>query len=512
MDNNTFQIEQTQFSVVEKIHVDDFLILQSQLGLVDQDSLRSFLAGFSVDSKTEYKIQPIKDAGLGKMYSIEGNLVKARSHFIKSEDNAFEQFAKSKSDIDNFYSYINYESGAFDLKIGEKKSAIKKFKIASNLSDNLILQQLIEYQLIKIKINSDSIYDPDLIIHHINKFNNDNMQIMYVLGLNHLGIHHRKFKEFNKAEECYKNGLSIAVENMYGYLISVLQLSIADCYFLKNEISTSIKKYEDLLETVSSYYLKSKALEGLALISYRQKEYEKAEDYCLKALYNSTQHQVFSQIPGEYVFLGDLYSKNLNEPDKALHFYKLGYDTSISQVQDGLTLKGDLLRANTRYPEFLASKNVAVSASKPKEKKEVFFKQFEGKPWTEIKELFHFNLIIHHRLKSHKFENFLKGVGLIKATYYSHHLKLKGKGFEFPDLRLRVKEIPSKSYVQSIQDYIDKIDDKKWYPANKKFDEDIMMHLYKVYGYKKTKLAKGLHLSYQAVRNKTDQFIERTRD
>jgi len=504
MDNDIFQIDQQQLTATEKIHVNDFFIFQSQLGLVNLDLHRSILNGSSLDSVNDDKPRSVIEAGFGKMYSLEGNLAKAQSHLATAEDIAFNHFTQSQSAKNDIYSYVNYESGAFDMKIGEEKSALKKFNTAIRFTDNTLLIQLIKYQLERIRISEASIYDPDSLNKHVDNFYNDGIYIRYILGLNHLGIHHRKFKQFDKAIQCYEKGLSFATENEYEYLISVLELSIANYNYAINKNNLAITKYTDLIQSVSSHYLKSNALEGLALISYRQKEYEKAEDYCLKALYNSTQHQVFSQIPGEYVFLGDLYSKNLNEPDKALHFYKLGYEVSISQVKDGLALKSDLLRAINRYPEFLVSKNVSVS--KPKETKESFFKQFEGKPWTEIKELFHFNLIIHHRLKSHKFENFLKGIGLIKATYYSHHLKLKGKGFVFPDLRLKIKEIPSKSYVQSIQDYIDKLDDQKWYPANKKFDEDIMRHLYKLFGYKKTKLAKGLHLSYQAVRNKTDQF------
>ncbi len=510
MNNNTFQIEEQRLTVIEKIHGREFSIFQNQIGLVRYDITQSILKALSGQTEgVDAHMRPLINAGISKIYTIEGNFTLAKTYLLLAEELAFDQFIQSGRKKSDIYSYVVYETAIFDLKFNEPENALKKLSNAIKITNNPLLLQLINYQIERLKIDDKSLYNPSYHSELVETFQDNDVHIMYALGLHDLGNYYQNHGDLINAMHCFENGSVFAIEKKYAYLISLFRLEIAYNNFVLGNVDQSIALYQNFIETVPSYYLKSKALEELTFIHYRQKNPRKAEEFCLKAINNSSDHKVSSQLPGEYVFLGDLYSKELNEPEKAHHFYKLGFETSISQVQDGYVLKEDRLRAINRYIEFISFSSAAIYQKK--DQGDSFYKQFEGMTWAEIRDQFHYNLIIFHRLKTHKFEIFLKSMGLIKATYYSNHLKLKSKGFEFPDLRQRVKEIPSENYNQSIQDYIDHLDNKTWFSANKHFDQNVMSHFYKINRYKKTALAKSLQISYQAVRNRT-AHLSRTKD
>jgi len=501
MDNNIIQVNQQTLSIIEKIHVDEFNIFLSQIGLIDNDFQREFLNNLLNESGKDDNTRAIIQACRGKMYSIEGNLKKARFYLIDAEEIAFKNYIANRKKYNDSYAYVIYESATFDLKIDEQKTAEKKLLLIKELTDNKLILQLTNYQLERLRIDDRLLYDPKYHQDLVEIFYANNSYIMYILGMQHLGIYYQKNRDFNSALLTLEKGLSFAKEQEYKYLISSLELTMAYTNYLHGKLERSIELYNYSIETSVSHYLRSKALEGLAIIYFKQEEYRKAEDNILKAYYNSVEHDVFLQITAECNFIGDLYWSKFQDFDKARHYYKLGYEESISQIKSGLSMNFDRLSALKKYPELLSSR-----ISEPKQKKEhksTFFEQFKGMRWAGIRDQFQYNLIIYHRLKTHKFEKFLKDMGLIKATYYSNHLKLKSKGFEFPDLRRHIKEIPSENYNQSIQDYISQLDDKTWFPANKHFDQNLMSYLYKVNRYQKTALAKSLQISYQAVRNRT---------
>jgi tetratricopeptide (TPR) repeat protein len=489
----------------DKIFKNEFSNYVSEIGFYQVHEARSFLFFQDTELLEDNSYKAIILAGKAKLLHLEGNLIESHKMIKKAIRLARSLYAKDNNLYDTL-AFVLLEKGILHRKLNEMDSAIETFSEALLFAKSVNLIKIINFRIELINADRYSNYDLSNIAMNLDALKINNLTTAYYLGI-------FRYCDLLIKQKDYKTALNhlfrikTEVENLgYKYIHNLINITISYIYQIQQSYSKSIKLLEEVISTTESKYLLSFAYENIAACKYKQGEYQEAVDWCYKALDISINSNVISQVPGECLFLGRIYHDFFNKPIKAKYFYQIGAEHSIRYIQMGLSMSGHRKNAIEKYIKFLSEyfpeeiKDKHVEVDNP----DSFFKQFEGKPWTEIKELFHFNLIIYHRLKSHKFENFLKGIGLIKATYYSHHLKLKGKGFEFPDLRLRVKEIPSKSYVQSIQDYIDMMDDKKWYPANKKFDEDIMTHLFKVYGFMKTKLAKGLSLSYQAVRNKTD--------
>ena len=244
------------------------------------------------------------------------------------------------------------------------------------------------------------------------------------------------------------------------------------------------RKYGELLDLLTSFEVRNLVLEGL-VIGILLWDGRLIDGFIID---NELSEPLVSILEIDSSF-GELLKKiiSLLEDDNP---FECEYE------HEGSTIK---IKWNIR-PGFLADSKLEKTSDND------LFELIKDKPWQEIKDLFHYNLISYHRHNNNKFQKFLEDIDLIKATYYSNHLKLNKKGFEFIDLRISDKVMPTENIIQPIQDFIDHLEVKKWYPANDEFDKHILEYLYRESGYKKTVLAKSIHLSYQAVRNKFEKF------
>ncbi len=508
MEKNNFYTVNPLANNINSIHQNEFHNYISEIGFVSFQEARSFLFSDDLELLEENDFKAIIIAGRSKLLHLEGDLASS----LKLSNIALRIARKlntrlKKQTIDDCLAYVLLEKGVLHRKLFEEDKAIEMFSEALSFAHSEKLKLLLSFQIELLNATRYEHYNLGSIKNCLEEVRQANLKTAYFLGVFRycdLLIKHREYQNALNQLELIKN----EVDDLgYNYVSDLIGLTEAFIYLLKQEYSKSISLFEKIAEKTKSHYILSFAFENIAACYYRLKEYQNAVDWCYKALDNSIDNNVVSQIPQECLFLGRIYNDVLGKSVKAKHFYQKGAEFAISHIQMGLTMSGFRKAAIEKFQTFLIEKFPEEVREKPKElKPDRFFKQFEGKTWAEITDIFDFNLIIYHRMKTHDIEQFLSSLGLKKPTYYSHHLKLKNKGFNFPDLRFRKKELPEKHFEQSIFDFIDRLDDKTWHSVKEKFEKEVIFHLYQVYGYKKTNLARTLKLSYQVVRKRTESF------
>ncbi len=159
-------------------------------------------------------------------------------------------------------------------------------------------------------------------------------------------------ENFDAALEQFKKMKQIKKKS---YLDRIVAMNIALCYWKLNSIDKAIKELEDLrsryeyvnedvLTSLSYFYMlkgdyeqalnitnealedepeHAPALDNMGQIYYRQGQFEKAEEYFLKAL------EYKDMVDSKY-FLGIIYEKQGNR-DLAEEYFRRAYDTKISR-------------------------------------------------------------------------------------------------------------------------------------------------------------------------------------
>ena len=131
-----------------------------------------------------------------------------------------------------------------------------------------------------------------------------------------------------------------------------------------------------------------------------------------------------------------------------------------------------------------------------------------GKTWVEIKDIFQYNLIMFHKIKTSPGSDAYKSLGMNKPTFYSAHRKLANKGFRFPDYRMKTPSTTNTHVLDPLQTYFQCLIDSSWVAASKQFEEDVFRFLYHQYGYNKVRLSEILGLGYSAVIDKTKSLTK----
>ena len=90
-----------------------------------------------------------------------------------------------------------------------------------------------------------------------------------------------------------------------------------------------------------------------------------------------------------------------------------------------------------------------------------------GKTWNEIKNIFQYNLIMYFKINTEPSQDTYKALKMNKPTYYSVHRKLVNKGYDLPDFRRKELQYSSEQLIESLQEYIRRLDFNDWSPATR---------------------------------------------
>lgn len=517
MENITDSMNNGLKLIVSESQSSDFIHFINQVGFKECKDVSPLVFNNVSTLNISDPQKPILLAGLGKMNSLEGNFTKAFQYFNQSYSIAKDQWGyKSDNDKDDILAYTLFEYGMFNLKLLEYQKANDQLDKSILYAESSELIALIEYGIELLKTKLQENYAIGELKKKVDLLKKYNLLSSYCLGLQQIGNYYLFKTQYSQAIKYLNLGLSHASRCKYKYIIDTINNSLGYLELQQNKYDEAISYFTKVIKTTESYYLRSIAMENIGAVQYYCDEFQKAADTFIEALQNSVDHNVVSQIPGICSLLGRIYSEKLNNQTNAKHFYKLGYEYSISHVQLGLSLTGSRESCIKQYNKFLNTagyKPIEQTKITPSQdlSPENNFKFAIDKPWIEIRDLFHYNLFMFHRNKTNNFEKVLKNLNIIRPTYYSNHYKLTNKGFEFPHMKRSSKTALSSldKIVPSLQNYIEGLDDKTWKGANDKFEKDIFRFLYHQYGYMKTNVAEKLEISYLTVRKKTEHVSQR---
>ncbi|MBC8344036.1 MAG: hypothetical protein H8E61_08655 [Bacteroidetes bacterium] len=501
--NKLIEITSSQLT---RLRTNDFLEFLNQIGFCDLNDVKGLYNSFDTTVIDDDKLKTLFMAGRARIFSLEGNLLAAKINLDLAFDHAHKNNRTlSNPFLDDNLAYVNYEAGLLYRQMRDIGISNKHFSKTLMLSNSVNLKRLVKYQQEISKLQLDKSHPVSELEIQIKEFKTLDMYIMYALGLHRLGTLLRIRKEYSLAEAAYKKGIETTEIYNYSLLDILIRNSMGFLYYKQGKVDKALGVLYDLFNETVSYYLKAIISENIALVYYEMKEFHKAVDYCYQALNISLDNHVLSQIPDQCLFLGEVYNTNLNNPHKAKYFYKLGYDQALFQIGHGLNLVGAREDAVNEYVEFLQSYFPEKSDAEPPGH---IFDFALDRHWQEIKDTFHYNLVMYHKLVARPEEDMFYKLGMKPTTYYSLQAKLAKRGYAFPDFRKKEIHFADDRMRESLQGYIRNLKNVTWDGANARFEKDIFRYLFKQYGYQKTKLSKILHLSYPVVVKKTKQLTQ----
>ncbi|MBC8344037.1 MAG: tetratricopeptide repeat protein, partial [Bacteroidetes bacterium] len=450
-----------------KYHSGTFFDFLNQIGYIDINESLSMLTSVGMDNIEERGIKPILLAGQGRIWTLEGNLIAAKHCF----DSAFAELSSESNLISQntrleMYSYICYEQGLFYEILKDDDQANQCF---TNTEKNAIsdrLKTLALYQLEVLKAKRDTKFKLDRLISFSEYFSQTNSPIIYLLSLHRLGTLYRAKKEYEKAIHFYNTALEIANKNQYNYLSVYILNSIGYLYLVNNNRSKAIEIFETNFKNSPSNYLKVLSLENIAMFYEQNNDFIKAAGYCKRSLNICIKHHVLSRLLYESMYLAEISEDQLQDVYTAKYYHSLGYEHAISHIEQGLTFTGPRKIAIEMCMQFLSRH---FPQDKSAHMPEHLFSFSLGKTWMEIKDIFHYNLVMFHKLKTGSGENLYLTLRMKKPTFYSLHRKLANKGFVFPDFRRKDIKFTGEQIIDSLQLYIKNMPDNSWKAANDKF-------------------------------------------
>ncbi len=484
----------TRTSSIEEVHSATFFEFIGHVGFKDNQEIRSALKMADIGSSDFIEINPITIAIKAKIFSIEGNLIDALRQFKIAHHGALTNYNRKKHyQSDNLLAYIKFEYAVFYKKIFEFHLASDLLLEAKYLATDSNLCLLIDYELLLIELEHLHSIPEDEVIKTLELIEKRGILVTYIFGYLRLGEINRKLKKYPESKKYYSKAIGLAKKYNYSYLEQTINNSIGLIELSTGDIPKAIKTLSAIVETTKSFYLKSLAMENIALAYILKDSKEIAINYAHEALTISLDHGVFDRIPGQAMFIGDVYIRKFQQPERAEYFYKTACDHALSLAENGLPLHGQRMQAVKRYMDFIKQHPRQSNAN---ELTTDVFSFALGKSWSELTDIFKFNLIVYHRQLHRKMKAILNNIDLTLASFNSKQNRLKRNGFVLPNLKFKEIKYDDPRYSNSLQDYIRRMKNKTWSGALKTFEKEVMIYLYSNNNYNKRKLSKAIDFSY----------------
>ncbi len=479
----------------------EWLEFISQLGLVSiSDARQVFLSG-DYTQLIDLSQKALYTAGRGKALSLEGNLIGSKMTFDEAQllaetRNAEQGFAVK----DEVLAYINYERAVFYEKYGESFNSLSLFRSAKRLVETQTLDSIIDYQLSAIQLQNGTGSDVAQAHSWIDFFDKHDMHIMQLLAHRRLAEYHRTQEEYNQAAKLLTNGLELSMQFDYPFIAEQIKNAHGYLLYSRGELKEARETFQSLRQGTLSKYLMSTVLENITLTYYDEKEYDASVQFLGQAIEYSQKYDILSQIPDECLFMGDMYREKLQNPEMATHYYEIGSTVALRIAEYGFSLRGDRLDVVKRFEN---RPKVGYSLPEPVKVLSEPFAFALDQTWKQINDLFQFQLLRTHIESGYNLSELPAKLDLKTSTYYAIKRRLNYQGYDFESVTPNLPHIPGKRDLSGLKSYVHGLTDLSWSEANQQFEKEIIEYLFKQVGYRKTKLAEKLDVSYPTVLQKT---------
>jgi len=375
------------------------------------------------------------------------------------------------------------------LYSGWNSTSIPNFKLA------------FEYRIASIRVSSHNLPLSQLAL-LVAKLEERKLWALVCIGYRRLAIAYRDNGDYAKSHENLKLGLKVALEHNLETNIMQISMTRGTVFYKQGKIDQAKNTFSKIYPSNSENPAIPLLLEHLALIAEQQGDIKQAFQHITSALKFSTKLDMISLVPSEYLYLGQTCENYYKDLEQAEHYYKQGYDHAMRYASHGVNLTGDRKDVVDAYVNLInkkRGKTAPVKAARPADS----FAFSQGKPWKDVKDIFHHQLICFHLEHEPNSKSLAKKLDMPPSTLYSVQNRLKKRGYLLPE-----KTSPPTTENHALFNFIEEHEEMSWEEINAIFEREIIHYLYEKYGYNKQRMAQILELSYPSIITKTRELTQ----
>ncbi len=492
--------------VLEAFHEKEYSLFLSQVGFIHPTQMKILFSDQPGLYANKPVLQSIFLAGQAKIACLEGNFHVAITLLDKSFRESSKLFKQNDERLmRSVLAYVHFEYGVFYKMLRSPEQSAVHFLQALNLNPSNKLKLMINFYLELHALEHDGKNSLNRLRQFVHNFEKHNLSVMHVTALYWLGNFSRYQRKFADAKRYYQEGLHFAEKNNLLYMV----WNIKNSYGLligKKKPQEAVDFFEGFLDSVESHYLKAITFNNLALEYRAVGREDEAIELAKVGLEYSKNHGVISTIPTFGGLIGQLIETYSDSPQEAYHYYKIGYDESMSLQQAGVPLTGARLFAVQKYVEY-------ISKYIPEEIEKIstthYFKWTAGRSWVNIQDLFHYNLFAYHYVHTGIGDPTFKHLEFNQNSFQTMKKRMRDmRGIHFPNFKRGESDFNAEYFIDSMQQYIAIHKDMTYKQVREQFEKDVFEYLYKHSGYNKVNLAKSLDVAYGTIIRKTKPLTD----
>jgi tetratricopeptide (TPR) repeat protein len=417
-------------------------------------------------------------AGIGKCHVENGDFISATKIFSY----AYSLLGKRNSDTKAF---ILLEMVAFLAIINNHVQALMILKTIPSLTSSEYLLNIANYyELVHTarKGSRDVLNELKASALYFKKVNS---HATLAYHYKNIGNEYRKANEFDTAMNYYKKAIQIAKDNGYDHIKANLYHDIGMWKYHQGDFQGAIKSLHQSSNIASSAYTRSFSMANIGYLYLHQNNYEIGYQYFLNALEIASNEGVFYLIPGVCTYLG-MCTEKQSDFISAKHYYEKAYQAAFELIENNFECKGDIKRAIKAYVPFLERRNQKPEELLMSGKKNVKKYDFAiDKSLEDIRGIFQSSLfkILEKDCKSQR--GMAKKLGIAERTYYV--------------VKERINDYLNDEIPIEVENFIVNNSHLNWKTMNRKFETEVITHLFSEYKFSKKSLAEKLHISYPGV-------------
>ena len=430
-----------------------------------------------------------RDFECHKHLQVAAKLIFSRSNILSEEIQSeiialyYYVLTTHQAKIDHNISALPY------LLMGKSLTLIESFRLAFEYRISVSEAKLLDFPITNI-------------LSIVKKLEHKGLWTLACIGYRTAAIYYRKRNDLKSAYKFYESAFSIASRMKLDVSLKQIHIGLGYALFSEKRLDSAEQEYLKINTDGEFDPIIPILYENLAILAKARSDFDESISHLKKAITVSTKLDSIPSVPGEYLYLGQIYENHYKDLDQAEHAYKLGYDHAMRYADHGISLTGDRKTVVDAYVNLINKKRgskVPSNVAKPVD----HFAFFQGKPWKEIKDIFQHQLICYHQNTIQNSKALAKKLAMPASTLYSLQNRLKKRGYELPD-----KNSPNDTGDGSLFNFIEEHEELTWEAINSIFEREIIHYLYEKYGYNKLRMAQVLKLSYPSIITKTRELTE----
>jgi len=473
-----------------------------QLGLADEQVLADLENLPQSNSNSGTNRVVLFNLLWGKYYLAEGELIKARRHYLAAEKEVQHDLKTTVLTIrkNDLYSYILLEVASYYRALYDYTHAKHYLNLAGLFAESEQIEMSVRsaQEVNRFHRFYNDVHQGDLnrLGEYLDYFRKHRIEMAMIYGLYNRFAINTDLGNYYDAYNDYFDGSALAESMGLDNYVSAFQMGLGYMCQKRQEYQDALKEYSAAAEVTQSWLRKSLCWENISTVFEHYRNYDKAIQYQLKSLEICEKYGVLSNIAADCFYIGKSYEHNFNDLKKAHFYYKRGHDFALKIQDEGVDLSAFNQKIITQYAEFITKYFTMETVI---ETCEDYLKYALNGTWKEIKDTFQYSLLIFHRAQSESSLMLMQKLDLKVSTLQAIQRRLIESGFDIPDFRYLHAKSKNYELDPGLECYIRQIEDLNWKEANERFEADVIPMLLKHYKNNKSILRDALKVSYATI-------------